>query len=152
MDRNFLENQKDLKLTAIISTLRHGEKDEVGELTKVGHYQGALKGAETKYLDGNVILFHSGIKRVKETITSFAKHLHVSDAEEIINQQESKIEYQNYTSHYLQYLYDPKVKGELFGRAMFDKLGGTQIILNDGHFGSEWQEYNEFELLSNLIN
>lgn len=39
------------------------------------------------------------------------------------------------------------------GRVMFDKLGGTQIIRNDGHFGSETykQPYPEFPLLERLV-
>jgi predicted alpha/beta hydrolase family esterase len=46
---------------------------------------------------------------------------------------------------------DPYGCDDKQGRAMFDKLGGTQIILNDGHFGSPWQEYDKFELLERLI-
>ncbi len=39
------------------------------------------------------------------------------------------------------------------GRFMFDKLGGTQIIRNDGHFGSTTynQPYKEFPLLERLV-
>lgn len=39
------------------------------------------------------------------------------------------------------------------GRLLFDRLGGTQIIKNDGHFGSERQNmpYVEFPLLLNII-
>jgi uncharacterized protein len=39
------------------------------------------------------------------------------------------------------------------GRLMFDKLGGTQVVRNDGHFGStHWkQPYPTFELLDRLI-
>jgi predicted alpha/beta hydrolase family esterase len=39
------------------------------------------------------------------------------------------------------------------GRIMFDHLGGTQIIRNDGHFGSKSndQPYSEFPLLERLI-
>lgn len=39
------------------------------------------------------------------------------------------------------------------GRLMFDKLGGTQIIRNDGHFGSTTydQPYKEFPLLKALV-
>lgn len=39
------------------------------------------------------------------------------------------------------------------GRFMFNKLGGTQIILNDGHFGSTTknQPYPEFPLLDRVI-
>lgn len=38
------------------------------------------------------------------------------------------------------------------GRIMFDHLGGTQIVLNDGHFGSttKGQIYNTFPLLRTL--
>jgi predicted alpha/beta hydrolase family esterase len=39
------------------------------------------------------------------------------------------------------------------GRKLFDKLGGTQIIQHDGHFGSQSQNqpYKEFPLLNRLI-
>lgn len=39
------------------------------------------------------------------------------------------------------------------GRIMFDKLGGTQIVKNDGHFGSTTynQPYPEFPLLGRLV-
>lgn len=39
------------------------------------------------------------------------------------------------------------------GRFMFDNLGGTQIVRNDGHFGSTTynQPYPEFPLLKKLI-
>jgi predicted alpha/beta hydrolase family esterase len=39
------------------------------------------------------------------------------------------------------------------GRIMFDHLGGTQIILNDGHFGSvtKGQVYDKFPLLKTLV-
>ena len=38
------------------------------------------------------------------------------------------------------------------GRAMFDRLGGTQIIRDDGHFGDYDQPYPTFELLDRLID
>jgi predicted alpha/beta hydrolase family esterase len=37
------------------------------------------------------------------------------------------------------------------GRAMFDRLGGTQIIRDEGHFGAPGQDYPTFELLDRLI-
>jgi predicted alpha/beta hydrolase family esterase len=37
------------------------------------------------------------------------------------------------------------------GREMFERLGGTQIIRNDGHFGDYDQPYDTFELLDRLI-
>lgn len=37
------------------------------------------------------------------------------------------------------------------GRSMFDRLGGTQIIRDDGHFGDVDDPYPTFELLDKLI-
>ena len=38
------------------------------------------------------------------------------------------------------------------GRAMFARLGGTQIVRDDGHFGDIDQPYDSFELLNRLID
>ncbi|GAA3526650.1 hypothetical protein AFL01nite_04630 [Aeromicrobium flavum] len=38
------------------------------------------------------------------------------------------------------------------GRAMHERLGGTQIIRDDGHFGDVDQPYESFELLDRLID
>ncbi|TQK17933.1 hypothetical protein FBY40_0415 [Microbacterium sp. SLBN-154] len=37
------------------------------------------------------------------------------------------------------------------GRLMFDNLGGTQIVRDDGHFGDFDQPYDTFELIDRLI-
>ncbi|KHK97150.1 alpha/beta hydrolase [Microbacterium mangrovi] len=37
------------------------------------------------------------------------------------------------------------------GRFMFDRLGGTQIIRDEGHFGDYDQPYDTFELVDRLI-
>lgn len=37
------------------------------------------------------------------------------------------------------------------GRAMFEQLGGTQIVRDEGHFGDIDQPYESFELLDRLI-
>ncbi|MEU8817248.1 alpha/beta fold hydrolase [Actinoplanes sp. NPDC048796] len=37
------------------------------------------------------------------------------------------------------------------GRSLFDRLGGTQIVRDDGHFGDYNQVYDEFPLLDRLI-
>ena len=37
------------------------------------------------------------------------------------------------------------------GRAMFERLGGTQIVRDDGHFGDYDEPYETFELLDRLI-
>ena len=48
---------------------------------------------------------------------------------------------------------DPWGCNDKQGRFMFDKLGGTQVIVNEGHFGSGSfnQPYPEFPLLESLI-
>jgi predicted alpha/beta hydrolase family esterase len=38
------------------------------------------------------------------------------------------------------------------GRAMLERLGGTQIVRDDGHFGDIDQPYESFELLDKLID
>lgn len=38
------------------------------------------------------------------------------------------------------------------GRAMFERLGGTQIVRDEGHFGDVDQSFDSFELLDRLID
>lgn len=46
---------------------------------------------------------------------------------------------------------DPYGCDDVQGRAMFERLGGTQIVRDDGHFGDVDQPYASFELLDRLI-
>jgi uncharacterized protein len=46
---------------------------------------------------------------------------------------------------------DPYGCDEHQGRAMFERLGGTQIVRDDGHFGDHDQPYGSFELLDRII-
>jgi len=46
---------------------------------------------------------------------------------------------------------DPYGCDDRQGRMMFDHLGGTLIIRDEGHFGSADQNYPTFELLDRLI-
>jgi uncharacterized protein len=46
---------------------------------------------------------------------------------------------------------DPYGCDDKQGRAMFERLGGTQIIRDDGHFGDIDQPYESFQLLDRLI-
>jgi uncharacterized protein len=46
---------------------------------------------------------------------------------------------------------DPYGCDDRQGRAMFERLGGTQIVRNDGHFGDYNQPYPTFELVDRLI-
>jgi predicted alpha/beta hydrolase family esterase len=47
---------------------------------------------------------------------------------------------------------DPYGCDEHQGRAMFERLGGTQIVRDDGHFGDHDQPYGSFALLDKLID
>ncbi|WP_309647913.1 alpha/beta hydrolase [Nocardioides sp.] len=47
---------------------------------------------------------------------------------------------------------DPYGCDDKQGRAMFERLGGTQIIRDDGHFGDIDQPFESFELLDRLID
>ena len=46
---------------------------------------------------------------------------------------------------------DPYGCDEHQGRAMFERLGGTQIVRDDGHFGDYNQPYDTFPLVDRLI-
>lgn len=46
---------------------------------------------------------------------------------------------------------DPYGCDDAQGRVMFDHLGGTRIVRDDGHFGDVDQPYESFELLDRLI-
>jgi predicted alpha/beta hydrolase family esterase len=47
--------------------------------------------------------------------------------------------------------HDPYGCDDRQGGALFERLGGTQIVRDDGHFGDQNQPYETFELLNNLI-
>ena len=47
---------------------------------------------------------------------------------------------------------DPHGCDDQQGRAMFERLGGTQIVRDDGHFGDIDQPFESFELLDRLID
>lgn len=46
---------------------------------------------------------------------------------------------------------DPYGCDDVQGRTMFEHLGGTQIVRDDGHFGDVDQPFASFELLDRLI-
>jgi hypothetical protein len=110
-----MKQSETLHLTAVITTIRHGEKDSEGNLTSHGHLQGAKRGAKTHHLGGDIILLHSGVGRVRNTLISLANHIHLTDPDSIKSLSDISSNYQEYTSHYLQYLYDQNQKGILFG-------------------------------------
>ena len=48
--------------------------------------------------------------------------------------------------------HDPYGCDDRQGRAMFERLGGTQIVRDDGHFGDHDQPYQTFKLVDKLID
>jgi hypothetical protein len=103
-----------MSLTAVITTIRHGHKDKTGNLTDIGHKQSKERAVGTLYLKGDVILFHSGVQRVRDTILTAGKFLHIdnlADAEKVI----AETNLQDYASPFLHYLYRKDKKGEFFG-------------------------------------
>ena len=56
------------------------------------------------------------------------------------------------TSYFVNSVRDPYGCDAEQGRRMFDKLGGTQIIRDEGHFGDMDDPYPTFELLDRLID
>lgn len=62
-------------LSALLTVVRHGEKDHAGELTDFGAKQAFAKGLDIPYLGGKVQLFHSGVDRVKRTTEIISQSL-----------------------------------------------------------------------------
>ncbi|QMU80363.1 alpha/beta hydrolase [Streptacidiphilus sp. PB12-B1b] len=54
--------------------------------------------------------------------------------------------------YFINSVQDPYGCDDRQGRAMFERLGGTQIVRDDGHFGDHNQPYPTFDLLDRLIN
>ncbi|MBP6917059.1 histidine phosphatase family protein [Candidatus Saccharibacteria bacterium] len=101
------------KTTALLTFMRHGEKDEPGNLTEEGLAQARARGKKTTSLHGDVLLFHSGVGRVKDTIRSMAANLHLSpDSEESYMAGSNIIDYVSPNLHYLR---DMTQKGQYFG-------------------------------------
>ncbi|KXK26391.1 MAG: hypothetical protein TR69_WS6001000394 [candidate division WS6 bacterium OLB20] len=102
-----------MELTAVISVIRHGEKNAGGDLTETGADQAQERGRAITHLKGDVILMHSGVGRVKDSISAAARYLHLSadDPREVL---EEEAQLQEYVSRYLHYLYDPQSKGSFF--------------------------------------
>jgi predicted alpha/beta hydrolase family esterase len=53
--------------------------------------------------------------------------------------------------YFINSIRDPYGCDDWQGRAMFERLGRTHIVRDDGHFGGYGQNYNEFPLLDRLI-
>lgn len=96
--------------------MRHGEKNASGELTSTGHYQAKQQGIRTKTLDGDIMLFHSGVGRVrdsvKDTVRVMAAHLHLD--KETTDQLELGHHIVDYVAPGLQYFADIDNRGTYY--------------------------------------
>ncbi|MFZ1258528.1 MAG: hypothetical protein WAQ25_03605 [Candidatus Saccharimonas sp.] len=110
--------------TAQITFMRHGEKSDDGSLTGTGFEQARRTGQATTHLEGGAImLFHSGVGRVKDTVRTMAAHLHLGPGE--TGDYELGKNIVDYVAPNLHYLIDPTQKGDYF--AHWD-----DIELNEG--------------------
>lgn len=99
--------------TAQITFMRHGEKSEEGALTDTGFDQARRAGLATTHLTGSdLLLFHSGVGRVKDTVRTMAANLHLSMEEQ--GSYELGEHIVDYVVPDLHYLIDPTKKGEYF--------------------------------------
>jgi hypothetical protein len=102
------------KSTALLTFMRHGEKDDSGNLTNRGIEQAKASGKNTKSLNGDILLFHSGVGRVRDTIRSMAANLHLGPESEESYEAGSHII--DYVAPGLHYLKDMDQKGEYFAK------------------------------------
>lgn len=109
---------------------------------------------------GSLIL--SILERIEPTVTQailvagFSEALDHEGGEDIILQ--PSYNWEKIKAHAKDFVFinsdnDPWGCDDKQGRKLFDKLGGTQVICHDGHFGStaKNQPYKEFPLLERLI-
>lgn len=117
---------KQYHLTTIIDTVRHGEKNSTGALTKEGHRQAALKALVLEHLDGSIHIYHSGAERVQRTVTMIKQLIqkNVSDAQKDTFSQEvddcigactlGNLQVESHIRNELHFLYDPSNKGSYY--------------------------------------
>lgn len=117
--------------TTIISTVRHGKKHSDGNLLPEGKFQSAHKALDINHLEGDVILFHSGEARVKDTIQVIGGNLHKQTPEELENILETEHDLQDYVVPSLHFLKKREVKSEYF---------------------SNWHEETNEEILSKFLD
>ncbi|MCD5389792.1 MAG: hypothetical protein LR005_00160 [Candidatus Pacebacteria bacterium] len=116
---------KKYHLVASIDVLRHGEKDQKGQLTADGFYQSAMKAINIQHLSGDVHVYHSGNNRVMKTVSTIhnllnkdAEYLHNDNFGKDINDHaegtKELFEIDDHIDNRLHFLNDPKNKGKYF--------------------------------------
>lgn len=127
--------------------LQNGKYDE--ETVLVGHSSGAPL----------ILSILENIKNpIKQAILVSGYHEQLSSHKSLTLQE--KYDWNKIKSSCMDFIFinsddDPWGCNDKYGRKMFDKLGGTQIILHgQGHIGSEKfnQPYRQFPLLAKLID
>ncbi len=112
--------------TTIISTVRHGKKHADGSLLPEGKIQSAKRALDINHLAGDIILFHSGEARVRDTIQVIGGNIHKQTPEELENILETEHNLQDYVVPTLHFLKDRNIKSTYFsswlGETNEDKL------------------------------
>lgn len=103
-----------MKPTTIITTVRHGKKHTDGSLMPEGKIQSAHRALDISHLEGDVILFHSGEARVRETIQVIGGNIHKQTPEELENILEEKHDLQDYIVPSLHFLKNRTQKSSYF--------------------------------------
>jgi hypothetical protein len=142
------------KPTSLISTLRHGKKNAAGQLEEEGKIQSARKGIQIEHLEGDIILFHSGEQRVKDTIAIIGGNLYKNKEEELTDYLETKFDLQDYTVPTLHFLKDRNERSNYFsnwdGETNENYL--ADFINMDSDFTEPERAYSSIEMASNLAN
>ncbi|MGB0925453.1 MAG: hypothetical protein ACPGTS_01970, partial [Minisyncoccia bacterium] len=116
---------KKYHLVATIDVLRHGEKNNNGELTDKGFYQSAMKAIKIDHLDGDVHVYHSGNKRVMKTVSTIHNLINKDshyvqdekfqgDIDHHANGEDDLFDIDDHVEPRLHFLLDPNKKGEYF--------------------------------------
>lgn len=116
---------KKYHLVATIDVLRHGEKNENGQLTNKGFYQSAMKAIKIDHLDGDVHVYHSGNNRVMKTVSTIhnllKKDAHYvqdqnfqGDIDGHVDGEEDLFDIDDHVEPKLHFLYDSSTKGTYF--------------------------------------
>lgn len=135
--------------TTIISTVRHGKKHNDGSLLPEGKLQSAHRALDISHLAGDVILFHSGEARVRDTIQVIGGNIHKQTPAELENILETEHDLQDYVVPTLHFLKDRNNKSTYFANWL-DETNESQLAnFLDGTIPDE-AGYSSIEMARNM--
>lgn len=141
-------------ITARITTIRHGRKNEHGHLHDEGKKQAAHRAVSIEHLDGDLILFHSGEKRVRDTINIIGGNISKKSIDEVIDMLNTEHDLQDYVVPTLHFLKNKEEKSEYFSEWTED-INDSRIIGfidKKSDFNDFKRAYSSIEMAKNLAN